>query len=82
MAYAEFEFYKDNDPVKPPLTDAEMAAIEKACKKLKFEYHLCNTDKTDRFTPYTYSIEFKDFEFKRNKVIYHKHHYERPKKKQ
>ena len=76
MVYAEFEFYKGNDPVKPPLTDAEMAAIEKACKKLKFEYNLCNTDKTDRFTPYTYLIRFNEFKFKRNKVIYHKQHYD------
>ena len=76
MVYAEFEFYKGNDPVKPPLTDAEMAAIEKACKKLKFEYNLCNTDKIDRFTPYTYLIRFNEFKFKRNKVIYHKQHYD------
>ena len=76
MVYAEFEFYKGNDPVKPPLTDAEMAAIEKVCKKLKFEYNLCNTDKTDRFTPYTYLIRFNEFKFKRNKVIYHKQHYD------
>ena len=76
MVYAEFEFYKGNNPVKPPLTEAEMAAIEKACKKLKFEYNLCNTDKTDRFTPYTYLIRFNEFKFKRNKVIYHKQHYD------
>ena len=76
MVYAEFEFYKGNDPVKPPLTDAEMAAIEKACKKLKFEYNLYNTDKIDRFTCYTYLIEFNYFKFKRNKVIYRKHHYD------
>ena len=81
MAYADFLYFKGLDFAKPPLTDAEMAAIEKACKKLKFEYNLCNTDKIDRFTCYTYLIEFKDFEFKRNKVIYRKHHYERPKKK-
>ena len=76
MAYADFLYFKELDFAKPPLTDAEMAAIEKACKKLKFEYHLCNTDKIDRFTCYTYLIDFKDFEFKRNKVIYHKHHYD------
>ena len=76
MAYVGFLFLKDFDFAKPPLTDAEMAAIEKACKKLKFEYNLYNTDKIDRFTCYTYFIEFKDFEFKRNKVIYHKQHYD------
>ena len=81
MAYVGFLFLKDFDFAKPPLTDAEMAAIEKACKKLKFEYNLCNTEKTDDFTCYTYLIEFNYFKFKRNKVIYRKHHYERPKKK-
>ena len=81
MVYVGFLFIKDYVPSKPPLTDAEMAAIEKACKKLKFEYKLYNTYKTDYFTPYTYLIEFKDFMFKRNKAIYHKQHYDRPKNK-
>lgn len=81
MAYADFLYFKDYDFAKPPLTDAEMAAIEKACKKLKFEYKLYNTYKTNNFTCYTYLIEFKDFKFKRNKVIYHKQHYDRPKNK-
>ncbi|SFG68319.1 hypothetical protein [Prevotella sp. KH2C16] len=65
MAYVGFLFLKDFDFAKPPLTNAEMAAIEKACKKLKFEYKLYNTYKTNDFTRYPYLILFNEFKFKR-----------------
>ncbi|SFG72709.1 hypothetical protein [Prevotella sp. KH2C16] len=70
LAYVSFRYEQGTKVLDALLTNEEMNAIEKACKKLEFEYDFWFTNELDDFTELSCYISFKDFKIKRHKVIY------------
>ena len=78
LAYVSFRYEQGPKVLDALLTNEEMNAIEKACKKLEFEYDFWLTGELNDFTELFCYISFKDFKIKRHKVIYTDYFFGKP----
>ncbi len=78
LAYVSFRYEQGAKVLDALLTNEEMDAIEKACKKLEFEYDFWLTGELNSFTELFCYIKFKDFKIKRHKVIYTDYFFGKP----